>query len=415
MTLQEKLTERLIRYAKINTQSDEAQDTTPTTPGQWTLAKLLVEELKEIGMEDVDVDNNGYVMATLPSNTDKDVPVIGFMAHVDTATDFTGENVKPQVWEDYDGGDITLNKDQNVMMSTDEYPELKQYAGHTLITTDGTTLLGADNKAGISEIMTAMEYLINHPEIPHGTIRVAFTPDEEIGRGPHKFDVERFNASLAYTVDGGPLGELQFESFNAAGAEVTFYGNNVHPGTAKGKMIHAIKMANQFMAQLPEKEAPEYTEGHEGFYHVLNIEGDVEKTTLQMIIRDFDKDQFAERKNYVKKVVKKLETTYGENNINLKLMDQYYNMREKIEPVKEVVDIAEQAMHNLQITPIIEPIRGGTDGAQLSYKGLPTPNIFTGGMNFHGKYEFISVQDMEKATKTIVEICELFTKNEPSK
>ena len=415
MTLQEKLTERLIRYAKINTQSDEAQDTTPTTSGQWTLAKLLVEELKEIGMKDVDIDNNGYVMATLPSNTDKDVPVIGFMAHVDTATDFTGENVQPQIWENYDGGDITLNKDQNVMMSTDEYPELKKYAGHTLITTDGTTLLGADNKAGISEIMTAMEYLINHPEIPHGAIRVAFTPDEEIGRGPHKFDVERFNASLAYTVDGGPLGELQFESFNAAGAEVTFYGNNVHPGTAKGKMIHAIKMANQFIAQLPEKEAPEYTEGHEGFYHVLNIEGDVENTTLQMIIRDFDKDQFAKRKNYVKRIVKDLETTYGEGSIDLKLMDQYYNMREKIEPVKEVVDIAEQAMHNLQITPIIEPIRGGTDGAQLSYKGLPTPNIFTGGMNFHGKYEFISVQDMEKATKTIVEICELFTKNEPSK
>jgi len=415
LTLQEKLTERLIRYAKINTQSDEAQDTTPSTSGQWTLSKLLVEELKEIGMKDVDIDNNGYVMATLPSNTDKDVPVIGFMAHVDTATDFTGENVQPQIWENYDGGDITLNKDQNVMMSTDEYPELKKYAGHTLITTDGTTLLGADNKAGISEIMTAMEYLINHPEIPHGAIRVAFTPDEEIGRGPHKFDVERFNASLAYTVDGGPLGELQFESFNAAGAEVTFYGNNVHPGTAKGKMIHAIKIANQFIAQLPEKEAPEYTEGHEGFYHVLNIEGDVENTTLQMIIRDFDKDQFAKRKNYVKRIVKDLETTYGEGSIDLKLMDQYYNMREKIEPVKEVVDIAEQAMHNLQITPIIEPIRGGTDGAQLSYKGLPTPNIFTGGMNFHGKYEFISVQDMEKATKTIVEICELFTKKELSK
>src|SRR5699024_934156 len=345
--------------------SDEAQDTTPTTSGQWTLAKLLVEELKEIGMKDVDIDNNGYVMATLPSNTDKDVPVIGFMAHVDTATDFKGEHEQQQNRENYNSSDITLNKDQNVIMSTDEYTELKKYAGHTLITTDGTTLLGSDNKAGISEIMTAMEYLINHPEIPHGAIRVAFTPDEEIGRGPHKFDVERFNASLAYTVDGGPLGELQFESFNAAGAEVTFYGNNVHPGTAKGKMIHAIKMANQFITQLPEKEAPEYTEGHEGFYHVLNIEGDVENTTLQMIIRDFDKDQFAKRKNYVKRIVKDLETTYGEGSIDLKLMDQYYNMREKIEPVKEVVDIAEQAMHNLQITPIIEPIRGGTDGAQL--------------------------------------------------
>src|SRR5699024_8188725 len=328
---------------------------------------------------------------------------------------FTGENVQPQIWENYDGGDITLNKDQNVMMSTDEYPELKKYAGHTLITTDGTTLLGADNKAGISEIMTAMEYLINHPEIPHGAIRVAFTPDEEIGRGPHKFDVERFNASLAYTVDGGPLGELQFESFNAAGAEVTFYGNNVHPGTAKGKMIHAIKIANQFIAQLPEKEAPEYTEGHEGFYHVLNIEGDVENTTLQMIIRVFDKDQFDKRKNYVKRIVKDLETTYGEGSIDLKLMDQYFNMREKIELVKEVVDQDEQGRNHLQISPLNEPILHRTYRALLSYKGLATPQIFTGGMKFHGKYDFLSVQDMEKVTKTIVEICQLFTKKDQTK
>lgn len=408
MILQEKLTERLIRYAKINTQSDDAQETTPTTPGQMTLANLLVEELKAIGMTEVDVDENGYVMATLPANIDKDIPVIGFMAHVDTATDFTGEHVNPQIWENYDGSNLTLNDEQAIIMSTDEYPELQSYTGHTLITTDGTTLLGADNKAGISEIMTAMEYLMANPDIPHGKIRVAFTPDEEIGRGPHKFDVERFNASLAYTVDGGPLGELQFESFNAAAAEVTFHGNNVHPGTAKGKMIHSIKIANQFLAQLPEKEAPEYTEGHEGFYHVLKMDGDVEKTTLQMIIRDFDKTEFAERKDFVEKTVADLQTTYGAERISLKIIDQYYNMREKIEPVKEVVHIAEQAMHNLQITPIIEPIRGGTDGAQLSYKGLPTPNIFTGGRNFHGKYEFISVQDMERATKTIAEICRLF-------
>ena len=408
MTLQEKLTERLIRYAKINTQSDDAKDTTPTTEGQLTLGNLLVSELKEIGMTEVDIDENGYVMATLPATTDKEVPVIGFLAHVDTATDFTGENVNPQVWLDYDGTDLLLNEDQGITMTTEAHPELKNYIEHTLITTDGTTLLGADNKSGIAEIMTAMDYLIQHPDIPHGKIRVAFTPDEEIGRGPHKFSVERFDAALAYTVDGGPLGELQYESFNAAGAEITFHGNNVHPGTAKGKMIHAVKMANAFMQQLPKQEAPEYTDGHEGFYHVLNMNGDVEKTTIQMIIRDFDQAKFSERKSFIENIVSDLQKTYGEEHVELHMKDQYYNMREKIEPVKEVVDIAEEAMHNLQIVPIIEPIRGGTDGAQLSYKGLPTPNIFTGGMNFHGKYEFISVQDMEKAALTIIEIAKLF-------
>lgn len=408
MTMQENLKTRFIRYAKIDTQSNEQSNTTPTTKGQLELAQLLVKELQRIGMKEVSIDENGYVMATLPSNSTKTIPTIGFLAHVDTATDFTGKNVNPQVWPDYNGKNITLNKTLGIVMSTEEYPELHNYKGHTLITTDGTTLLGADNKAGIAEIMTAMEYLIQNPDIKHGDIRVAFTPDEEIGRGPHKFDVEKFNADFAYTVDGGPLGELQYESFNAAAAKLTINGNNVHPGTAKGKMVHSTKIANEFMNLLPEKEAPEYTEGYEGFYHLISIEGTVEKTELFYIIRDFDKDTFVKRKLLFQENVKKLNEKYGDNCIELEITDQYYNMRDKIEPVKEIVEIAKTAMTSLDIEPIIEPIRGGTDGSQLSYMGLPTPNIFTGGENFHGKYEFISVDNMEKAVKVIVEICKLF-------
>ena len=408
MTMQENLKTRFIRYAKIDTQSNEQSNTTPTTKGQLELARLLVKELQRIGMKEVSIDENGYVMATLPSNSTKTIPTIGFLAHVDTATDFTGKNVNPQVWPDYNGKNITLNKTLGIVMSTEEYPELHNYKGHTLITTDGTTLLGADNKAGIAEIMTAMEYLIQNPDIKHGDIRVAFTPDEEIGRGPHKFDVEKFNADFAYTVDGGPLGELQYESFNAAAAKLTINGNNVHPGTAKGKMVHSTKIANEFMNLLPEKEAPEYTEGYEGFYHLISIEGTVEKTELFYIIRDFDKDTFVKRKLLFQENVKKLNEKYGDNCIELEITDQYYNMRDKIEPVKEIVEIAKTAMTSLDIEPIIEPIRGGTDGSQLSYMGLPTPNIFTGGENFHGKYEFISVDNMEKAVKVIVEICKLF-------
>jgi|SRR5690625_95001 len=406
--MQNKLIERLERYAKIDTQSDESKTTVPTTEGQVELGKMLVGELQEIGMQDVTIDDNGYVMATLPSNSEKDIPTIGFLAHLDTATDFTGENVKPQLHHDYNGGEITLNKELNMMMTPENFPELAKYVGHTLMTTDGTTLLGADNKAGIAEIMTAMEYLINHPEIEHGTIRVAFTPDEEIGRGPHKFDVEKFNANFAYTVDGGPLGELQYESFNAAAAKVTFYGNNTHPGTAKDKMVHSVKMATQFINMLPEKEAPEHTENYEGFYHLFSMEGTTEKTDVYYIIRDFDKENFQTRKNIMKENVAKLQKQYGEKSVALELNDQYYNMREKIEPVIEIVDIAKQAMNNLNIEPIVEPIRGGTDGSQLSYMGLPTPNIFTGGENFHGKHEFISINNMEKATNVIVEICKLF-------
>lgn len=406
--MKEQLIERLTTYVKIDTQSNENSQTTPSTKGQWDLLYLLEKELGKIGMEDITLDENGYLMATLPANTDVDVPTIGFLAHVDTATDFTGKNVKPQIVEDYEGKAITLNEDLGVVLSPEDFPELINYKGHTLITTDGTTLLGADNKAGIAEIMTALEYFINNPEIKHGNIRVAFTPDEEIGRGPHKFDVEKFNADFAYTIDGGPLGELQYESFNAAAAKIIFKGENVHPGTAKDKMVNAGKMAAEFIQHVPKQEAPEYTEGYEGFFHLISVNGDVEKTEVYYIIRDFDKGKFSERKDTIKQIVEKMREKHGNDRVILELRDQYYNMREKIEPVKEIIEVAEQAMINLNIEPIIEPIRGGTDGSQLSYMGLPTPNIFTGGENFHGKYEYISVNNMEKAVKVIVEICRLF-------
>lgn len=406
--MKEEIIERFTTYVKVDTQSDESVDTCPSTPGQLTLGNMLVDELKSIGMQDAAIDENGYVMATLPSNTEKDVPTIGFLAHVDTATDFTGKNVNPQIIESYDGKDIVLNEQLQVTLSPDQFPELSGYKGHTLITTDGTTLLGADNKAGIAEIMTAMDYLIKHPEIKHGTIRVAFTPDEEIGRGPHKFDVKRFNASFAYTVDGGPLGELEYESFNAAAAKITIKGNNVHPGTAKGKMINSAKIAMKLNSLLPADEAPEYTEGYEGFYHLLSIQGDVEETKLHYIIRDFDKENFQNRKETMKRAVEELQNEYGQDRILLDMNDQYYNMREKIEPVIEIVNIAKQALENLGIEPKISPIRGGTDGSQLSYMGLPTPNIFTGGENFHGKFEYISVDNMVKAVNVIVEIAKQF-------
>ena len=406
--MKKEIIKRFTTYVKIDTQSNEDSTTTPTTEGQLELVNLLADELREIGMEDVEVDENGYLMATLPSNTDKDVPTIGFLAHVDTATDFTGKNVNPQIVEKFDGNDIVLNQELNVVLSANEFPELPSYKGHTLITTDGTTLLGADNKAGIAEIMTAMNYLIQHPEIEHGRIRIAFTPDEEIGRGPHKFDVSRFDASYAYTVDGGPLGELQYESFNAAAAKVTFHGNSVHPGTAKNKMVNSGKLAAAFINKFPDQESPEHTEGYEGFYHLISVNGDVEQTKVYYIIRDHDREKFEARKATVEQFVNEMKSQYGETAIRLEMKDQYYNMREKIEPVKEIVEIAEQAMKNLNIEPIIEPVRGGTDGSQLSYMGLPTPNIFTGGENFHGKFEYISVDNMEKASHVIIEISKLF-------
>lgn len=406
--MKNKLIERFTSYVKVDTQSDEYSETCPSTPGQWTLLNMLVDELKSIGMEEVTIDENGYVMATLPSNTDKDVPTIGFLAHVDTATDFTGKGVNPQIRENYDGGEIVLNEALKVVLSPNEFPNLKNYKGQTLITTDGTTLLGADDKAGVTEIMTAMDYLIQHPEIKHGKLRVAFTPDEEIGRGPHKFDVAAFNATYAYTLDGGPLGELEYESFNAAGAKITIKGNNIHPGSAKNIMVNSAKIAMELNSKLPANEAPEHTEGYEGFYHLSSIHGDVEETKLSYIIRDFDRESFNARKATLTNIVNELKEKYGEDKIILDLKDQYYNMKEKIEPVIEIVDIAKEAMMNLDITPLIRSIRGGTDGSQLSYMGLPTPNIFAGGENFHGRYEFVSVETMIKATNTIVEIAKLF-------
>lgn len=406
--MKNELVERFISYVKIDTQSDDENSACPSSPGQLILGNKLVSDLHTIGLVDAKIDDNGYVMATLPSNTDKEVPVIGFLAHLDTATDFTGKNVNPQIVENYNGKDITLNGELNIILSPTDFPHLADYENQTLITTDGTTLLGADNKSGIAEIMTAMDYLIQHPEIKHGQIRVAFTPDEEIGRGPHKFDVEAFHAAYAYTIDGGPLGELQYESFNAAGLKITFKGTNIHPGTAKGKMVNAAKIAMKFNDRLPVEEAPETTEGYEGFYHLSGITGDVEETVLHYIIRDFDKEQFAERKQFIEKTVAEFQEEYGADRVIMEMKDQYYNMKDKIKPVMEIVEIAAEAMKNLSIEPIIEPIRGGTDGSQLSYMGLPTPNIFTGGENFHGKYEFISVDHMAKAVDVIIEVVKLF-------
>ncbi|MDR7071573.1 peptidase T [Fictibacillus barbaricus] len=406
--MKQEIIKRFTSYVKIDTQSDSSSESTPSTSGQLTLANQLVEELKQIGMEDVTIDDNGYVMATLPSNTEKQVPTIGFLAHVDTATDFTGTNVKPQIVENYDGEAISLNKDLHIELSPKDFPNLLNYKGHTLITTDGTTLLGADNKAGIAEIMTAMKYLIDHPEIKHGKLRVAFTPDEEIGRGPHKFDVAAFGAKFAYTMDGGPLGELEYESFNAADAKITIKGKNIHPGSAKNKMVNSVKIAMEIQSKLPAEEAPEHTEGYEGFYHLTSIKGDVEQTQLAYIIRDHDKALFQKRKDTMQAIIDELKDKYGEDKIVLTMEDTYYNMREKIEPVKEIVDLAYKAMKNLEIEPIVKPIRGGTDGSQLSYMGLPTPNIFTGGENYHGRHEFISVDNMVKATQVIIELVQLF-------
>lgn len=406
--MKEKLIERLIRYAKIDTQSDFASSTIPSTQKQFDLLHVLKDELADIGLTDITLDENGYLFATLPANTEKFVPTIGFLAHVDTTSDFTGTNVKPQRIDNYDGRDIQLN--ENVTMSVEYFPNLKNYVGQTLITTDGTTLLGADDKAGIAEILTAMEYLVEHPEIKHGKIRVAFTPDEEIGRGPHKFDVEAFNADFAYTMDGGPLGELQYESFNAAGVKVTTYGTSVHPGSAKNKMANATTMAIQFQNHMPANEVPEKTEGYEGFIHLMSFHGHIEKAEMTYIIRDHDREKFEAKKAHMLEVEKLMKAEYGEQAIKVEMEDQYYNMGEKIEPVMEIVDIAKEAMHKLGITPIVEPIRGGTDGSQLSYMGLPTPNIFAGGENMHGKFEYVCAETMEKATQVILEIVQLFEK-----
>lgn len=404
--MKEKIIDRFIRYVKIDTQSDFASTTTPSTAKQFDLLNMLKEELIALDLTDITLDENGYLFATLESNTDKVVPTIGFLAHVDTATDYTGTNVNPQRIDHYDGGLIQLNA--KLSMSPTDFPELKNYIGQTLITTDGTTLLGADDKAGIAEIMTAMEYLKNNPQIKHGKIRIAFTPDEEIGRGPHKFDVKAFDADYAYTMDGGPLGELQYESFNAAGAQVITRGVSVHPGSAKGKMINAITTAIEFQNKMPLDEVPEKTEGYEGFIHLMSFQGQIEEAKMSYIIRDHDRTKFEAKKEHFLAVEKQIKEQYGEHAITVTLTDQYYNMGEKIEPVKEIVDIARQAMEKLAITPITNPIRGGTDGSQLSYMGLPTPNIFAGGENMHGKYEYVSAETMEKAAQVIIEIVQLF-------
>lgn len=406
--MKEILIERLTRYAKIDTQSNASSTSCPSTEGQWDLLHLLEKELAELGMEEITLDENGYLFASLPANTDKEVATIGFLAHVDTATDYTGKNVNPQLIENYDGQDIQLN--DHTVMSVTDFPELKQYVGQTLMTTDGTTLLGADNKAGIAIIMTAMEYFLQNPEVRHGKIRVAFTPDEEIGRGPHKFDVERFEAKYAYTMDGGPLGELQYESFNAAGVKVTTHGKSVHPGSAKGKMVNSITMATKFQSHMPTDAVPEKTDGNEGFIHLMNFNGDVEKSELSYIIRDHDREKFEAKKQLFQDTAEKIIAEYGEKAITVDVKDQYYNMGEKITPVMEIVDIAKNVMVSLDIEPLIIPIRGGTDGSQLSFMGMPTPNIFTGGENYHGKYEYISVDAMEKATEVMKGIIQSFEK-----
>lgn len=398
--------DRFISYVTVDTQSDASSSTTPSTQKQWDLAHKLVAELKAIGMQDVSIDEHAYIMATLPSNVSHDVPTIGFVAHFDTSPDFSGTNVKPQIVQNYDGKDILLNAEQNIVLSPDYFEDLLLYKGQTLITTDGTTLLGADDKAGITEIVSAMEYLINHPEIKHGTIRVGFTPDEEIGRGAHKFDVEKFGAQWAYTMDGSQIGELEYENFNAAGAVITVKGRSVHPGYAKGKMVNSMRITSELINKLPSKEVPERTEGREGFFHLTDIQGSIEETRAQFIIRDHDREAFENRKELLKKIVNDLNQQYN-GAVTLEIKNQYFNMREKVEPVFHIVEIAEQAMKSLGITPIIKPIRGGTDGSQLSFMGLPCPNIFAGGHNFHGKYEYVPVESMQKATEVIVKIAEL--------
>lgn len=400
------VTDLFLSYVKFDTQSDDTTNMTPSTPGQMEFARYLKGELEKMGLEEITLDANGYLMATLPATTTKDVPVVGFIAHLDTAPDMSGRHVKPRIVEKYEGGDITLNQEQGIVLSPNEFTEMLNYIGQDLIVTDGTTLLGADDKAGIAEIVSAVAYLQAHPEIEHGKIRIAFNPDEEIGQGAHKFDVELFGAEFAYTMDGGAVGELEYENFNAAGAKITIKGRNVHPGSAKHKMINSIRVANQFIQMLPRWETPEHTEGYEGFYHLVGINGSVEETTLTYIIRDHDRDRFERRKREIEHLVRKTNEEYP-GCCTAEINDQYYNMREKIEPVMHIISLAEEAMREAGVEPKVQPIRGGTDGAQLSFKGLPCPNIFAGGENFHGRYEFVPIQSMEKARDVVINICRL--------
>jgi tripeptide aminopeptidase len=402
----EKLVERFIRYVKINSQSDENSDTCPSTSGQSVFGQTLFTEMKKIGLQDVIIDDNGYIMATLPANTTKNIPVIGFVAHLDTSPDFTSENVNPQLIE-YKGGDILLNKENAIILSSNDFPILNNFVGQTLITTDGTTLLGADDKAGVAEIMTAMEFLLQNSEIEHGTVRICFTPDEEIGRGADLFDVKRFNAQFAYTIDGGDLGEIEYENFNAARAKITVRGLNVHPGSAKNKMKNSMRIAMEFNDLIPDVETPEHTEGYEGFYHLTDISGTVENTTLSYIIRDHDFTLFKQKKEFLLKIADLLNYKYGTDTVFVEINDQYYNMKEQIEPVYHIVELACKAIAEARVEPKVIPIRGGTDGARLSFMGLPCPNLFAGGINFHSRYEFVPVESMKKAVEVIVKIIEL--------
>ncbi|WP_297435962.1 peptidase T [uncultured Clostridium sp.] len=403
-----KVEERFLEYVVMDTKSDESTRVTPSTKGQLVLGEKLVQELKEIGLSDVHVDEFGYVYATLPKNTDKKIPTIGFIAHMDTAPDMSGKDVKPQIVKNYQGQDIVLNEELNVHLAVSSSPELKNYIGKTLITTDGTTLLGADDKAGIAEIMTAMEFLINNPEIKHGDIKVGFTPDEEIGEGSDHFNVKEFNAEFAYTMDGGHVGELEYENFNACTVKVSITGRNVHPGYAKNKMINSIMVSHEFMSMLPLEEVPEKTEDYEGFIHVMNVEGCIEKANLIVIIREFFEDKYKAKQELFRSIEEKLNAKYGKGTIVIEIIESYKNMKEMVEPVIHVVESAKKAMEMADIVSHIRPIRGGTDGARLSFMGLPCPNIFAGGENFHGRHEFVAVESMEKAVETIVNIVKIY-------
>lgn len=402
--------ERFLKYVTFDTQSDESTGVTPSTPKQMVFAQYLKTELEELGLKDISLDENGYLFATLPSNVNHEVPVVGFIAHMDTSPDMSGENVKPRIVEKYDGKDIPLCAEENIILSPANFPELLDHVGEDLIVTDGHTLLGADDKAGIAEIVGAVAYLIAHPEIKHGDIRIGFNPDEEIGLGAHKFDVEKFGAKWAYTMDGGEVGELEFENFNAAAAKIRVKGRNVHPGYAKNKMINSLLVANEYASLLPANETPGTTEGYEGFYHLIGMEGEVENTVLSYIVRDHDREKFEARKQALLNYAAQLNEKYGEGTVTVELKDQYYNMRQQVEPLMHIIDIAFAAMQEAGVTPKVKAIRGGTDGAQLSFKGLPCPNIFAGGLNFHGRYEFVPIQSIEKAMNVVVKIAELTAK-----
>ncbi|MFA5326966.1 MAG: peptidase T [Prolixibacteraceae bacterium] len=406
----EKVIERFLKYVRVYTTSDPESQTFPSTSRQFEFANMLRSELIEIGLKEVQLDENGYVTATLPSNIDRQVPVIGFISHMDTSPDYSGEHVNPQIVKNYQGQELVLNAGEGVKLSPDDFPELLKYISQDLITTDGKTLLGADDKAGIAEIVSAMEYLINHPEIQHGKIRICFTPDEEVGHGADHFDVEKFGADFAYTLDGGEIGELEYENFNAAGAKITVKGRSVHPGSAKNQMINSMLVATQIIQALPPDQRPEHTEGYEGFFHLTSFEGDVSNTKIEYIIRDHNLEKFEARKKLMREICSLLNLRYGQGTVTLEMHDQYYNMKQKVEPVKYIVDLAEQAMKDVGVKPKIKAIRGGTDGARLSWEGLPCPNIFAGGHNFHGPYEFVPVQSIQKAVEVIVRITELVAK-----